>query len=281
METGLTHTVTEEDLAIIRKAKHDMVNLSWAIKGVNKLGGAIESGSKLIPDKMISLIQRSTENILLKILKTNLLTLKKNKEFKKPSKRTYKAIVTASGAGAGFFGSTTGVGTAIFISEMTVTTKFLMRTILDIARSQGENIYTAEAQMECLKVFALGGSSESDDGLETSYYLTRAGLTSALGNVSASSIKAIINSTVAGASAMGSNVITKFITQIASRLSILITEKAIAQAVPIAGAVGGGSINFIFINHFQKMATAHFSIRRLERKYGEELVRKAYEKTSI
>jgi hypothetical protein len=32
----------------------------------------------------------------------------------------------------------------------------------------------------------------------------------------------------------------------------------------------------MFINHFQKMARAHFTIRRLERKYGKVLVKQKY-----
>jgi hypothetical protein len=48
--------------------------------------------------------------------------------------------------------------------------------------------------------------------------------------------------------------------------------------IPILGAVGGASINLLFINHFQAAARGHFTVRRLERKYGEELVKREYEK---
>jgi len=37
-------------------------------------------------------------------------------------------------------------------------------------------------------------------------------------------------------------------------------------------------INLIFIKHFQAAARGHFTVRRLERKYGGELVKKEYEK---
>jgi hypothetical protein len=47
--------------------------------------------------------------------------------------------------------------------------------------------------------------------------------------------------------------------------------------VPIIGAVGGGSINLLFMNHFQEVAHGHFTIRRLERKYGEDIVKRAYD----
>lgn len=282
MSTNLViHIISDQDLQAIRKAKNDMENLSWAIKGVNKVGNTLESGAKFVPNKVLTLIQKSTEKILNGILKANLISISKSKEFKKPSNKTYKAIVVGSGAAGGFFGSTTGVGTAIFVTEMTLTTKFLMRTILDIARSQGEDIYSLEGQLQCLEVFALGGQSKNDDGLETSYYMTRAALSSTMSSITASGIKTAINVAVKSASVVGSNAVSKFMTQIASRLSVLVTEKFVAQAVPLAGAIGGGSINLIFINHFQKMATAHFTLRRLERKYGEQLVKTAYESIKL
>jgi hypothetical protein len=42
------------------------------------------------------------------------------------------------------------------------------------------------------------------------------------------------------------------------------------------GAVGGAAINYAFIHHFQSLATGHFTIRRLERKYGSDLVGERY-----
>ena len=36
------------------------------------------------------------------------------------------------------------------------------------------------------------------------------------------------------------------------------------------GAVGGATVNMIFMNHFQRVARGHFAIRRLERQYGAE-----------
>ena len=44
-----------------------------------------------------------------------------------------------------------------------------------------------------------------------------------------------------------------------------------------SGAVGGALINTIFIDHFQDMARGHFIIRRLERVYGTDEVKRQYE----
>ena len=278
---NITNLITPEDLNTLKQAKYDMQNVSWAIRNVNKIGNTVETGIKHVPEKVLIKIQGITQNVLLKIIKANLLTIQKNKTFKKPSKNTYKGIVTGTGALSGFFGATTGFGTAIFASEVTLTTKFLMRTIMDIARSEGEDIYTLDGQMACLEVFALGGDSTADDGMEMSYYTTRIALNSALKNVSATGVKAGIDSLIKGASTAGSGVMGSFISKIASRLSLLISEKFLAQALPIVGAIGGGSLNYVFVTHFQKMATAHFTVRQLERKYGDEVVKLAYQNVKV
>jgi len=36
-------------------------------------------------------------------------------------------------------------------------------------------------------------------------------------------------------------------------------------------------VNYAFIDHFQTVARAHFTIRRLERSYGKDVVRSEYE----
>jgi len=254
-----------------------MHNLSWAMRGVNTLGNAVESKIKYIPEKALNKLQNATQKILMQIIKANLLTIQRDKTFKKPSNATYKAIVTGSGALSGFFGSTTGFGTALFVSELSLTTKFLMRTIMDIARSEGEDIYSLEGQLACLQVFALGGDAKDDDGAETSYYSTRIALDAALKTISASGIKVGLDTVVKSVGTLGSQTLTNLVAKIASRLSLYMSEKFLAQAIPVMGALSGGSLNFIFVNHFQKMASAHFTIRRLERKYGNELVKHVFE----
>jgi len=72
--------------------------------------------------------------------------------------------------------------------------------------------------------------------------------------------------------------IARFITRIASRFGVSVSQKIAAQAVPIIGAAGGALINTIFIDHFQDMARGHFVVRRIERAYGTDEVRDKYEK---
>ena len=50
--------------------------------------------------------------------------------------------------------------------------------------------------------------------------------------------------------------------------------------MPVIGALGGAAVNYAFIDHFQEIARAHFIVRRLERRFGKDAVREAYEKLS-
>jgi hypothetical protein len=40
----------------------------------------------------------------------------------------------------------------------------------------------------------------------------------------------------------------------------------------------GALVNLVFIQHFQDVARARFTVRRLERTYGADLVREAYQR---
>ena len=47
--------------------------------------------------------------------------------------------------------------------------------------------------------------------------------------------------------------------------------------MPIIGALGGATVNIAFMDHYQDLAGAHFTVRRLERIYGVAVVRQAYD----
>ena len=77
--------------------------------------------------------------------------------------------------------------------------------------------------------------------------------------------------------AVTNSAMTRLISNIASRFGVAVSEKVAAQAVPIVGAIGGGLINALFVDHFQNTADAHFTVRSLERKYGADVVKQQYE----
>jgi hypothetical protein len=76
----------------------------------------------------------------------------------------------------------------------------------------------------------------------------------------------------------GAPVIVRLIARISARFNVAVTEKIAAEIIPVIGAAGGAAINLLFIRHFQAMARGHFIVRSLERRYGQEAVRKDYEK---
>ena len=78
----------------------------------------------------------------------------------------------------------------------------------------------------------------------------------------------------------GAPVLVRFITQVASRFGSVVTQKITAQAVPVVGALGGGAVNYAFVEHFQEVARGHFTVRRLERAYGKNVVQTEYERLS-
>jgi hypothetical protein len=122
-----------------------------------------------------------------------------------------------------------------------------------------------------MEVLALGSRSATDDGAETGYYATRA----ALARVVSEAARFIAAN---GLAEEGAPAIVRLITKVASRFSVAVSEKFAAQSVPVIGAAGGAAINLVFINHFQDMARGHFTVRRLERKYGADVIRSEYER---
>lgn len=258
--------ISNEDLKTLSTCKSKLENIGIIMQGLNFVGDGIEKTTKLLPAKTQKKIGEKANSILMSVVQANLKTMSKGKLHKEASNKTYKAVVTASGFGLlGFFG---------FAADLLITTKFMMRSILDIARSKGEDVTDVETQLSCLSVFALGGKSKNDDGVETGYYATRILLS---GSIKKASVYVAENGLTHAVErlALGSPV-AQLVAKIASRYEMAAIEKFAAEGIPIVGAIGGGSINWIFIHHFQKMAEAHFTIRQLERKYGEDVIREKY-----
>lgn len=70
--------------------------------------------------------------------------------------------------------------------------------------------------------------------------------------------------------------LVRFIGKIAARFGMVVTDKAVAQVIPVLGAAGGAAINMLFIDHFQSVARGHCIVRRLERTYDPEQVKDVY-----
>ena len=116
----------------------------------------------------------------------------------------------------------------------------------------------------------MGGRQVDDDGRETGYYAVRAALAKAVSDAAKYIAKK-------GITEKSAPVIVRLIAQLASRFGAVVSEKMVAQAVPLIGAIGGALINLVFVGHFQRVARGHFIVRRLERVHGRETIQIAYE----
>lgn len=79
-----------------------------------------------------------------------------------------------------------------------------------------------------------------------------------------------------GALQMSSPVAGSLLSELVSRFSLVVSDRIAASALPVVGAIGGATINVIFMNHFQRIAEAHFTVRSLERRYGFDTVHQHY-----
>ena len=155
--------------------------------------------------------------------------------------------------------------------ELPVTTTIMLRAIATIAREEGEDLADPRTGLACLEVFALGASTPDREAPESDYFAVRAELAGGVVEVADFVIdKSAVRE--------GAPAVVRFLAQIGARFGIVVSEKVMAQAVAVVGALGGAAINLAFIEHFQDVARGHFTIRRLERIYGADAVRVEYDR---
>ena len=247
----------------LRDAKALLENPGLAARISNFMGSPLEAGLNNLPvawhEKITTTVQKSIEIAL----DVALLTMDRDGS-EPPANRWHIFAAGVVGAVGGIF------GLPALALELPVSTTIILRSIADIARSEGEDLRLPDAKLQCLQVLALGWKSNGADGVETGYFAVRTALASAVS-------EAVSHLAQNGLSREGAPAIVKLITQVAARFSIAVSEKAVTQAVPVVGALGGSAINTLFIDHFQDMGRGHFIVRRLERLYGWEEVRRVYE----
>jgi hypothetical protein len=153
-----------------------------------------------------------------------------------------RIIAVASGAVGGL------MGVAGFLPDASLTTLLIMRSIAAIAREEGEDLADPTARQACLEVFAFGSPSlDSADENDAGYWSARM--------------------------VMHGRPLMMIFSEVAGRYGLRISEKFAMQAVPLVGAAGGALVNTVFLNHYRNLARVHFTIRRLERRYGGADVR--------
>ena len=263
--TMMPPMMTSDELADLKSAVRLLESDSFASRLTRLLGGQVRALGRALPGAAQKAIALATDAALKTALRVALRSLGSTAPGK-ARERWHQAAAAASGAVGGAFGI---AATAV---ELPISTTILIRSIAEIARENGEDLKDPEAAFACLSVFGLGGDRpEGADTRRSRYYAVRGELSRGLSDVDFVLVKQGIATELAP-------MLTRYLSQIAARFGIVVTEKLAAQALPIVGAVGGAAVNAAFAQHFQALARGHFIVRRLERAHGEEAVRFEYER---
>ena len=255
--------MTAKDLEALHAAVQLLEHTSLAARLTQVVGKPIELIGHAVPQAAADTIAAATTTALNAALKAALATMQKRPET--ASRLLHKALATASGA----IGGSLGLVTAPL--EIPISTIIMLRSIADIARSEGENLSEPDAALACVQVFGLGARPATGAASESGYFAVR-------GLLAKSITEAARFIAERGMVEEGAPVLVRFVSQIAARFGVVVSQKLAAQTLPLVGALGGAVVNYAFIDHFQDVARGHFAIRRLERTYGKEVVRAEYER---
>ena len=250
------------DRAALAEAVRQLEHTSLAARLTNLLGRQIEFVAGLVPRPARAIAARATTMALRLALRVAMRSIDAGQRPASP--RLHKALAAGSGALGGAFGF------SALPVELPASTLLMLRAIADIARAEGENIESPDTALACLQVFALGGRTPDDDTLESSYFAIR----TVLAQTVSEAAKYMLQKGVIDTNAP---VLVKLIAMIGARFGLIVTQKMGAQMIPVIGAVGGAAVNYAFVDHFQSIARGHFTVRRLERVYGADVIRAEYE----
>ncbi|WP_233862167.1 EcsC family protein [Paraburkholderia adhaesiva] len=268
-----TVALSEADLETLRRAKHLLESPPLGMQLAAIVGAPVEKMIAKLPGLASDKVNEATQAALRRCLQIALKTLGKGAVGNgapgaKPGNLLHKFAVATTGAAGGAF------GLFALPVELPVTTTLMFRSICDIARSEGEDLANPDTQLQCLTVFGMGGRSPTDDEADFGYFIVRGALAQAVS-------KASSEMATKGFAVHGSTALVKLMQNIAARFSVQVTEQVAAKSIPAIGAVLGAMVNTVFMNHFQHVAHGHFTVRRLERRYGEAAVQAAYEAIDV
>ena len=258
-----TLDLTMADQAALLRAVEALEKVTIASRLTNLLGRQMAAVSHFLPERVRSAANLGANLALRSAMGAALRSLR---EGRRPaSSRLHKAALAASGAAGG------ALGFVALPFEIPASTVLLLRAIADVARAEGEDMADPQTALACLEVFALGGRTQADDHLNSSYFAIRTLLARSMSEASRYVIqKGLVDE--------AAPVMVKLAAKIAARFGVALSQKMAAQAIPVIGAMGGAAVNLAFLQHFEQIAEGHFTVRRLERLYGAAPVRAEYER---
>ncbi len=279
-ESSRQSRLSPEDREALERAIGDLECSSFAIRICGILGQRASALAAAVPPQLAQIAGRAAEAAVRASLGLALRSL-----AGKPladRRRIHRTAAALAGAAGGAFGLPT------LALELPFSTTIMLRSIADIARAEGHDLTDPLSALACIEVFALGtqardkswpefpGRSEEGPllgeaaGLEAGYFGLRAVLAKTISEAAEYLTRRGIMSEAAPA-------LVRFMTQVGSRFGVAVSQKLLAQTVPIVGALSGAAINYAFADHFQRIARGHFTVLRLERRYGGAAVRAEYE----
>jgi hypothetical protein len=138
-------SLSQEDAEALRTAKNLLEHPSLAAKITSIVGTPMAKGFDLLPVKWSEVVNSATRIALEQALNVALLTVDDTGE-RTSSNTIHKLAVAAVGAAGGLF------GLPALAVELPVSTTVILRSIADIARSEGEPLHSSEAKLACLEV---------------------------------------------------------------------------------------------------------------------------------
>jgi hypothetical protein len=253
--------LTPADRAALTSAVSQLENPNFAVRLAEYAGAPLNRIMNMLPKTMNRQISGMVRNAVMKGLDVAVDTL----EERLPASPATKFSSFLAGAAGGLSGL---FGFSALAIELPLTTTVMLRSIAEIARHEGEDLTTLEARLACLEVFAYG-AKRTDETIDVGYYAARTLISKYTSDVAALFLER-------GAIDVSAPVVSNLVTEIVSRFGLVVSDKFAAGAVPVIGALSGATVNVIFMDHFQKVAKGHFTLRRLERTYGSAHIRQHY-----
>ena len=260
---GSGPVLEEDDRKALQRAVKALEHTNIATRLASTVGRQMGVVGRFLPPGVSGLVNRAAEHAIRSGLNVALGSLSKKRLG--DSRRMHKVMAVASGAAGGVFGLSS------LPVELSVSTIIILRSIADIARNEGEDLTDPDVGLACLQVFALGAHDKDENFAEGGYYATRGLLAKTVSEAS----RYVLSH---GMSDEAAPVLLRLVSQIGSRFGIVVSEKLAAQTLPLIGAAGGAAVNYAFADHFQSLAFGHFTVRRLERRYGGDVVRAEYDR---
>ncbi|MFN7954566.1 MAG: EcsC family protein [bacterium] len=275
---------TAEDDAFVRAAAAYLEHPSFLVQLADLVGRPVEAALGSLPRTAQRVIQRAVQGALGKGLEwvshglepseaPVFETLATAGSRARQRGRRHNVAAAATGAAGGF------AGLAAMPIELPISTLILLRTIAATAHEMGADLGDPAVRLECLSVLSLGGPTRRDDAAESGYLTARVGLAGALREAARGLARSGAEDLARVALDRTAPALVRFLALIAGRFEAVVTERAVAQVLPVVGAISGAAINTAFAHHFHRVALYHFGIRQLERLHGAETVEARYRAT--